>query len=303
MRLACVGDNVVDIYPSLRLVFPGGNAVNVAVAARRAGAYAAYLGAIGTDQAARIVFDALVAEGVDVSHLRLVAGPNAYSTIEIADGERIFGAAAIGVSRFSLDDNDLEYLAGFDLIHTGDNSMCEDQVAQMAEVAPLSYDFGERPPEYWRPLAPHVRVACLSAGPLSHEQAEELARDVAGTGPELVLVTEGARGAMVLVGGVVHRAGAIVTPVDTLGAGDSLIGCFLTGIMSGEKPADALLAATGAAATTCLHVGAFGHVRSYDSDGSSNGDKGHHWPTSFDRHSHPDRSARVRASSPGRSAT
>ena len=298
MRVACVGDNVVDIYPSRRLVFPGGNAVNVAVAARRAGAHAAYLGAIGTDRAASIVFDAVVDEDVDVSHLRVVAGPNAYCTIEVVDGERIFGAADIGVSRFSLDDDDLKYLAGFDLIHTGDNSMCEDRLAEMAAVAPLSYDFGERPPDYWRPLAPLVRVACLSAGPLSREQAEQLARDVADVGPELVLVTEAARGAMVLAGGAVYRAEAVVTPVDTLGAGDSLIGCFLAGITSGVKPADALRAATEAAAATCLHIGAFGHVTSYAADGPSDS-QDHHWPTTFDRHGHPDRPLGVRASSPG----
>jgi fructoselysine 6-kinase len=175
--------------------------------------------------------------------------------------------------------------------------MCEDRLAEMAAVAPLSYDFGERPPDYWRPLAPLVSVACLSAGPLSREQAEQLARDVADVGPELVLVTEAARGAMVLAGGAVHRAEAVVTPVDTLGAGDSLIGCFLAGITSGVKPAEALRAATEAAAATCLHIGAFGHVTSYAADGSS--DSQDRWPTTFDRHGHPDRPVGVRASSPG----
>jgi hypothetical protein len=33
--VAAVGDNVADIYESLGLRFPGGNCLNVAVAARR----------------------------------------------------------------------------------------------------------------------------------------------------------------------------------------------------------------------------------------------------------------------------
>ena len=54
-QVAAVGDNVADIYPSLGCLFPGGNALNVAVAARRGGVEAAYVGAIGTDEAGQAV--------------------------------------------------------------------------------------------------------------------------------------------------------------------------------------------------------------------------------------------------------
>jgi fructoselysine 6-kinase len=37
MSLAAVGDNVVDCYVDRGLMFPGGNSVNVAVHAARAG--------------------------------------------------------------------------------------------------------------------------------------------------------------------------------------------------------------------------------------------------------------------------
>ncbi|MGA2527748.1 MAG: PfkB family carbohydrate kinase [Acidimicrobiales bacterium] len=295
-----MGDNVVDVYPALRLVFPGGNAVNVAVAARRAGSETAYIGALGTDTAGRIVRDALVAEGVDISRTRIIEGPNAFSTIDLVGGDRVFGAADLGVSRFELDDSDLDYLGGFDIIHSGDNSMCEDQVPQMAEVAPISYDFGERPPEYWRGLARYVRVACFSAGERSPAEAEDLARAAAGFGPEIVLVTEGARGAMVLEGGKVHRVDTSVTPVDTLGAGDSLIGHFLAGIIAGADANEALAVANVAAAETCGHNGAFGYAHSYGSDAAA---EGHAWPLVFDRHGHPDRTAHVPAPSKGASAT
>ena len=185
------------------------------------------------------------------------------------------------------------------MVHTGDNSMCEDLVPEMAEAAPLSYDFGERPPEYWRPLARHVLVACFSAGQRSAEEAEDLARSVAALGPELVVVTEGARGAMVLHSKTVHRVAATATPVDTLGAGDSLIGRFLTGIMAGEEPFEALEAGSAAAAKTCLHHGAFGYLTSYGTDSASNGESGHPWPLVFDLQAHPDRTNKTAAPSPG----
>ena len=72
VTLLTVGDNVVDRYLDLGVLYPGGNAVNVAVHSRRCGAGTAYIGAVGTDLAGRTVLDALVAEGVDTSLLRVV---------------------------------------------------------------------------------------------------------------------------------------------------------------------------------------------------------------------------------------
>lgn len=59
------GDNVVDRYEHLGVMYPGGNAVNVAVYARRLGAArSAYMGIFGTDDAAEHVIESLVDEGV-----------------------------------------------------------------------------------------------------------------------------------------------------------------------------------------------------------------------------------------------
>jgi fructoselysine 6-kinase len=55
VRICGVGDNVVDRYLELGLMFPGGNALNVAVFAKRAGAEAAYLGITGNDVLGEIV--------------------------------------------------------------------------------------------------------------------------------------------------------------------------------------------------------------------------------------------------------
>ena len=141
MKLLGAGDNVVDRYHDLGRMFPGGNALNVAVAAARAGAQAAYLGAVGTDRAGDSVLAGLHAEGVDTSHVRVIDGPNAYADVMLVEGDRVFVGADIGVSRFRLDSDDLAWAATFDLVHTGDCSMLEDQVAELAGVAPVSFDF------------------------------------------------------------------------------------------------------------------------------------------------------------------
>ena len=82
-------------------MYPGGNAVNVAVHARRNGATSAYLGAVGTDRAGQVVLAALEEEGVDTTLTRQVDGPNAYADVRVVDGNRVFGGADVGISRFS----------------------------------------------------------------------------------------------------------------------------------------------------------------------------------------------------------
>ena len=49
MRLLGIGDNVMDAYLFQNKLYPGGNAVNVAVLAGRFGAQAGYLGILAND--------------------------------------------------------------------------------------------------------------------------------------------------------------------------------------------------------------------------------------------------------------
>src|SRR5690349_4763575 len=126
--LLAVGDNVVDRYVDDGFMYPGGNAVNVAVHARRNGAMSAYLGAVGTDRAGQVVLAALEEEGVDTAMTRRVPGPNAYADVRIVAGNRVFGGADVGISRFTLGPDDLAGAAAFDIVHTGECSMLEGQL-------------------------------------------------------------------------------------------------------------------------------------------------------------------------------
>ena len=261
MRLLGIGDNVVDRYRGLGLMFPGGNALNVAVAARRAGAQAAYLGALGTDRAGVVVLEALRDERVAVGRVRVIEGPNAYATVDVVDGDRVFAASDIGVSRFVLDDDDLAYAAGFDLIHTSDCSMLEAQVPALAACAPVSFDFSiRRDPGYTGPLLPHLTVACFSASDLDEDAALAMLHAAVAVGPRIALATRGSAPSLLTDGRRVWRQPVVpASLVDTLGAGDSFIGRLLVGVMRREDPAVTLHAAAEAAAITCGSYGAFGH--------------------------------------------
>jgi sugar/nucleoside kinase (ribokinase family) len=260
-NLVAVGDNVVDRYIDRGVMYPGGNAVNVAVHARRCGARSAYVGAVGTDRAGRAVLDALVAEGIDTSQVRVLDGPNAYAVVQVVEGNRVFGHADVGVSQFTLSDADLAVVAAADIVHTGECSLMEDQLADLALAARrLSFDFSERPWSYVEKYARHAQVAIRSCPGATAEEGAAEAKRLQGLGPAVVAVTLGAEGA-VLLG---HRAFAYARPepapvVDTLGAGDAFIARFLLGLTAGEDLRQLAQAATAYATSTCASFGAFGY--------------------------------------------
>jgi fructoselysine 6-kinase len=261
MTLAGVGDNVVDRYRDLGTMFPGGQALNVAVYAHRAGIPAAYVGALGDDVAGRRVLGAIHAEGLDDSHVRVVPGPNAYAEVAVVEGNREFLTGSAGVSKFQLSLDDLEFLSTFDLIHSSESSYLEDQLGSVAAVGPLSFDFSVRcDPAYVDPLLPYVSIAEFSLADLDDSQAEAWLERVFRLGPRMVLATRGAADALLFDGTRLWRQPSAPTDlVDTLGAGDAFIGRFLAGVVRGEPHESSLAAAAVTAASTCRAYGAFGY--------------------------------------------
>jgi fructoselysine 6-kinase len=259
MSLVAVGDNVLDCYVDLGLMFPGGNSVNVAVSAARFGSSTAYVGVVGDDQRGAVMTAALRAEGIDTTRLRTSPGPTAYAVVRHLDGDRVFGANDKGVSLFQPSPADLDFVAGFDLAHSSYCSGLEPWLPALAARTPLSFDFDERTGAYAEELLPSTSVATFSGSALSRSECEDLARWAAARGPAHVFVTRGARGALAYDGRAVHCAARPVDVVDSLGAGDAFIGRALHGLLTGE-PTDVLLsAAVEAGSRACTTLGGFGH--------------------------------------------
>jgi len=264
MRFCGVGDNVVDRYFNQRLMFPGGNAVNFAVHARRSGAHAAYLGVIGTDADGDLVRSSLQAEGVELTRLRVKDGPNAFATVHMDDDgrNRVWGLCEKGVSLFRLDHADLDYLAGFDLVHTGETSRLDDQLPEIRERVAVSFDFSDRDLEYARRVLPHLKVAAFSRGNAGEDEVKRVLDASLSAGVELVTVTHGSRGATVCHKGEVLFAPAVpVDAVDTLGAGDAFVGRLACRVLAGLPLAEAAADAAQYSALICGTRGAFGHAR------------------------------------------
>jgi fructoselysine 6-kinase len=265
MRVCGVGDNVVDRYFNQGLMFPGGNAVNFAVHARRSGADAGYLGVIGSDAEGDLIRSSLQAEGVDLARLRVENGSSAFATVHMDSdgGNRSWGLCEKGVSLFQLNDTDLDYLAGFDLVHTGETSGLEDQLPALRERASISFDFSERDLEYAQGVMPYLKAAAFSRSKASEADVARILHAAEAAGVELVTITQGVRGATACYKGDVLFAPA--TPVDvldTLGAGDAFVSRLACRVFTGASLSEAVGDASQYSAFICRTRGAFGHARS-----------------------------------------
>lgn len=267
-RLLGLGDNTIDTYVDRGEEYPGGNAVNVAVLARRMGAEASYCGCLGQDEAGDLLRAALAAEGVETSHCRSVAAPNARAFIAHNAGDRQFLRSSPGCRATwgGISTADLDYLATFDIVHSSIFSGLEPyRAALRPAIQRWSFDFSVRgTPALLDDWLPYLDVAFLSFPDGADDEVAALAGACAERGAGTVVITRGARGACGLKGGRVAMAPS--TParvVDTLGAGDAFITAFLLADHAGASLQDALEQGATAAARTCGHFGAFGHGRAW----------------------------------------
>lgn len=268
IRIIGVGDNTVDTYIHRRTRFPGGNAVNVAVLAHRYGAEAAYLGCLGQDAGGELVLSSLKAEGLDVSRCQISSNvPNAYSTVSVVDGDRVFGKSDPGASQFiHLSPDDLTYIATYDLVHTSVYSFLEEQLpALKAASKTLAFDLSQRCDRaYLEQVLPHVDIAFLSLAEISDAERDELMHFMVKLGPRLVVMTRGKQGSWVFDGRTLYHQDIIpVETVDSLGAGDAFAARFLVETLQGTPIPAAMQRAAQSAAENCTYYGAYGHGETY----------------------------------------
>ena len=133
-----IGDNVVDKYFHLKKIFPGGNALNFSVYAKQMGVSSAYMGVFGDDEAARHIISVMNKFNIDISHCRQYHGENGCAGVNIVDGERVFGGGNKGGiaarKAMNITEKDLEYIAGFNLIHSSCYSFLENELSKFSKI-------------------------------------------------------------------------------------------------------------------------------------------------------------------------
>lgn len=230
----------------------GGKGANQAIAAARAGAASVFIGKVGNDPPGNEYVDRLGRFGVDTSKMEIVGGARTGTAIIYVDsaGENMIVVAPGANFR-----NGLEDLTRLDSYSASDVLLMPlelplDVVAQAARKAAGQ---GMR---VIINLAPYARMPAdvlrLCDPVIANEHEAQLLHESGSTTPSL-LVTLGANGSR----WGEHAVPAIAQePVDTTGAGDAYCGTLAARLALGERPEQAMTAASRAAAECVAHQGA-----------------------------------------------
>lgn len=100
-RILGLGDNVCDMYVHEKRMYPGGQALNVAVYSSMLGAQSQYMGTFGTDDVAACVKTALEELNIPFPARQMRSGNRTgYAMVRLEDGDRVFiGSNRGGVAR------------------------------------------------------------------------------------------------------------------------------------------------------------------------------------------------------------
>lgn len=245
----------------------GGKGANQAVAAARMGAAVRFVGAVGDDAAGERLRAALVADGIDVTDLRTVAGPSGLAVILVADsGENVIVLEAGANGTVRPDDLRLRSFEGaafalFQLELPLDTVRRGLELAKQAGVVTV---LNAAPPDGAERL-PHDLIDVLV---VNETEATHLAPDADPTNAAdlLALLAPRHRGVAITLGeaGVVWSFDRVegrlparpVKAVDTTGAGDTFTGALVARLAAGESWQDAMQVATAAAALCVQREGA-----------------------------------------------
>ncbi|WP_281628502.1 aminoimidazole riboside kinase [Vibrio sp. St2] len=254
-RVWVTGDAVVDLIPdseSSYLKCPGGAPANVAVAIARLGGDAAFIGRVGQDPLGRFMQQTLKQEQVDTQMMILDEAQRTSTVIVDLDdsGERSFTFMVKPSADQFLETSDLPTFTQGQWLHVCSIALANEPsrsstLEAMRQIKAaggyVSFDPNLREEVWANPeeLKPVVREAIALADVVKFSDDELLfltGSDTLEQGVEalkpfkntLVLITQGAKGALVLFEKTQQLiASQAVSPVDTTGAGDAFVGGLL----------------------------------------------------------------------------
>lgn len=301
-KILTLGEVIADVYrdeseSAVEMPLtarPGGAPANVAVAAARLGASAAFTGSVGHDLFGDFIIRAMEAEGVDVSEVVFREPPTRTSLafVEVFDdGDREFTfyrSNPAADETLSPEDLRPESLAGASFVNFGSIPLLKEPVRsatrRMAELAreanvPVAFDVNYRA-HLWpdeataretvAPLLPLATVAKFSEDelePLLGEPDLQSAADsLLALGVSLVLVSLGPEGAFYATRDFSGRLPSFeVEVVDATGAGDAFLAATLVRLANAGTPfgdealvREAVHRGTAAGAMACAGFGAMG---------------------------------------------
>lgn len=253
------------------LVKAGGKGANQAAAAAKAGGLVKMVGAVGTDEVAKVPVTALRALGVDCSGMQvselatgmamIMVDEHGENSIVVASGANT-AVSAQAVAQTALNEDTILVMQmevppaeNFKLLHRAKAA----GVRTVLNVAPA------RPiPEADLKLADYLILNEIEADAVYSSLfektflgVEEKAAAIAEKTGGACLITLGADGVAGAERGKMFKVSALpVKPVDTTGAGDAFVGIFAAMLDNGLDTRQAARYAAAGAGLACLKIGA-----------------------------------------------
>ena len=256
LRLPKPGETVTG---SNYFEFCGGKGANQAIAAARAGANTAFIGALGNDHAGETLRVAFKHDDVDISAVRFVSEPTGRALIGVSDdGEN--SIIVVPGANHAITIGDVE--RNTKIISSAKVLLCQLEVP--LEVVQRAFELaGENSIRILNPapaqsLSKELLQLVDVITPNEHEMqllggSEALLK----CGVKTIVVTQGARGALMITEkGETRIPPFEVDPVDSTGAGDAFCGMLAARLATGESIQNALKAAVVSGALATLTEGA-----------------------------------------------
>jgi ribokinase len=265
-RLPGRGETVIGEGTTLA---PGGKGANQAAAAGRLAPGVHMIGRVGDDPAGDRQLAALADSRVNVSRVHRTPGvPTGSATIPVEEGsgENLIVVVPGANAELTPDDADVEVVRTADVLLL----QLEVPVETVAAAASAAGGLVVLTPAPPQPLPAGLlgrvdvlvpnehELTALAGAPGGERSPAELAALARSVGAASVVVTLGARGALVVPaeGPALLQAPPPVTPVDTTGAGDCFCGALAQALAGGAGLPDAVRSAVAAAALSTTATGA-----------------------------------------------
>lgn len=249
---------------------PGGKGANQALAARRAGASVVMAGAVGKDAFADGALALLKQGGVDLTRVKESAAPTGTAIIMVGgDGENviaIISGANMDVTNDQFADLPfakgdvilLQLEIGFDTVKAAIAKARVFGASSVLNIAPFHSDCVAMMADADITIANETEFDLAStAMALSGATMQQKMQDFVARTGRTILVTLGGDGVVAAAGSEFHQVPALkVTPVDTVGAGDTFCGYLASGLHAGLSLPDAMRLAAAAGSLACTRPGA-----------------------------------------------
>lgn len=289
--LVGVGDIDVDVFLGVTKVagrddkvlgkllgeHPGGMIANVCCVASRLGASAAMIGRVGTDPFGDVALKGMQEHGVDTSLVRVVPGGRTFYCVIMLDssGEKALTAVDTDCHLPRREDIDPDSFTKTRLVHVmGDDleTACWTATEARSRGATVSLDLEPSTAVHGlralRPLLENTDILFMNRNGSQMAFGDDTmasARKALALGPQVVAITRGAEGAIVVDATSSIHVEALRKPIiDTTGAGDCFIGAFLTRLLDGADIASATRYATAAASYAIGSVGSRTSLPTHD---------------------------------------